>query len=151
MLIEDSIDGIVWLSLKPCTYDHSFELQLRSVSSITSSRIKNEKLMATISMLIFVVRQEYKKFIIANEAFITSLLHILPNNRKDISMKVDPTNTTLYVYEDYPLRSGIYLERDSFVKSKPDNNDDLLDDIVVNTISRIEDSIKRQQFDLDSK
>lgn len=151
MLIEDPIDGKVWLSLKPCMHDHSFDLQLNSVQSIMESETKKKKLMDTIGMLIFVVRHEYKRFVLENESFITSLLHVLPDNRKDISLKIDTANTTLYVYEDYPLRSGVYLERDSFVASKPDDTEPSMNDVVIDTISQIEDMIKNQQMELNCK
>jgi hypothetical protein len=155
ILIEDPTEGKVWLSIKPCVFDHSFELQLSSIPSIIQSEEKKKKLMHTISMMVHVVRKEYTRFINANEALITSLLSLLPVERKDISLKIDMENTTLYVYEDFPLRSGIYLERNSYVNSKIDKDYTVenadLNIIISESITQIEEAIKAQKLDLEGR
>jgi hypothetical protein len=151
-MIEDPLDGKVYLSIKPCAYDHSFDFQLENIPNITKNEEKNKKLMAAISMLIYVLRQEYKKFIISNKDFIEELMKLIPETLSDISIKIDPENTTLYIYKDFPLRSGVYLERESYINDRKDTEDvverDDLNMVLSDTLGRITKSVEDQRQSL---
>lgn len=149
--LDDREDGTLWLSIKPCLVDHCLDTQFRSAPCIMNDKAKEKTMLNTMSSMLSLTRRMYLQFLLDNESLIKKIVNILPENMQDITLKVDVTNTTLYIYNECPIRAGFYIERDNYIKSRKNDyvggseNNTINDTIIV-----IKKAINEQKIELNA-
>lgn len=108
---ECTIDGSNFLiSFQPCYINHDLDMQLKVIKN-NSAVIK--QIMHTISIILYGIRIYYEKVLNDNLPFAETLV----KEFKDIRLKIDPVNTTIYINETDPIRFGIYIQPREMIDS----------------------------------
>lgn len=113
---------IAYIILDKCPKLHDVGIQL----DILKVHVSNEKwieILRSISMIIYICRAVYSQTVIKNIDLIR-YINQLPNSdlcSQFIDLKVDKSNTTLYLNEEWNHRIGIFIH----LESDPYTNEDL--------------------------
>lgn len=105
------VNGIrYYVVFKPCNKDHDMGAQLNIVPLNGRS-----KLTYMLGFVLYAIRKDYAIFLNDYEYMKDLMIEDLPSGKKDITIKVDMENTTLYIHQDDELRMGIYVEREDMI------------------------------------
>ena len=104
-------------TIKPCERDHDLSRQYELLPQKVTGQLNY-----ILSHVIHSVRIDYANFLDEYEYIRDMLAGDLPKGKKDLTLKIDLANTTLYLDEDDPIRMGIFIERDDYMTQIQDNN-----------------------------
>lgn len=122
-----------YATIKPCDKDHDLTKQYSLLSKDLIERFN-----VVLSQVLYLMGRNYATFMDDYEYIRTMLTEDLPRGKKDITLKIDPSNTTVYIDEDDDIRMGIFIERDDTLSPLQDSN----------TIMEFEDIMNTQNNDL---
>lgn len=110
-----------YATFKPCSKTHDLTNQYSMIDAEMISKFN-----FILSQVILQVRKNYTAYLDDYEYMKDMLTSELPKGKKDISIKVDPSNTTLYIDEDDEIRMGIFIERND-VMTQIQNHETILE------------------------
>ncbi len=93
------------ITFKPCFKTHDMGPWLEILPQAMRTKTKE-----VISFVLYVIREQYRSFMEEHIYIKDGLVKVLPPGKRDLELKVDPSNVTLYIIEEDLIREGVYIE-----------------------------------------